>query len=450
MDSNWVKFLPSSIARHLKGRAYLQNVLNNISWLFAEKILQMGIGLFVGVWLARYLQPGPYGIFNYAIAFVALFSPIATLGLDGIVVRNLVTHPSKKEKILGTAFCLRLGGSFAGFLFLFAAVYLLRPHDNLTRWLVGILGAGLVFQAFEVIRFWFESQVQSKYVVYARNIAFCTIAFLKVVLILIQAPLIAFAWAMLAEMILSATGFAIAYHLKGNRIKLWRWDPSEAKSLIIESWPLFLSGLAIIVYMRIDQVMLGNMIGDKEVGIYSAAVRISEIWYFIPVAIVSSVAPSIIEAKKIGEDLYYQRIGNLFRFMTGIAYGIAFLMTLFSNRLIMLLFGPNYAGAGIVLAIHTWASIFVFLGVARGPWIINEGLMKLSLYSTIIGATSNVVLNLFLIPSFGIVGAAIATLASYAVSGFLFNGVPRATKNIFRMQLHALLFIPMEKHKWNP
>lgn len=447
MDSKWVNLLPSFIGQHLRGRSYLQNVLNNIGWLFTEKILQMGIGLFVGVWLARYLQPGPYGIFNYAIAFVALFSPLATLGLDGIIVRDLVNDPSKKEKVLGTAFYLRLGGSFASLFLICSAILLLRPRDNVTHWLVGILGAGLAFQAFDVIRFWFESQVQSKYIVYARNTAFCTIAFVKVVLILIHAPLIAFAWAVFAEIILSAAGFAVAYHLKGYQIKLWQWDYAEAKSLIRDSWPLFLSGMAIIVYMRIDQVMLGNMLGDKEVGIYSAAVRISEVWYFIPLAIVSSVSPSIVEAKKIGEDLYYQRIGNLFRFLAGIAYGIAFLMAVFSDRLVLLLFGSNYAGAGAVLAIHTWAAIFVFLGIARGPWILNEGLMKLSLYSTIIGAISNIALNLFLIPSLGVIGAAIATLLSYAVSGFLFNGFLPTTRNIFYMQLRALLFIPTAKQK---
>jgi PST family polysaccharide transporter len=447
MDSKWVNLLPSFIGQHLRGRSYLQNVLNNIGWLFTEKILQIVIALFVGVWLARYLQPGAYGNFNYAIAFVALFSPLATLGLDGIIVRNLVKDPSKKEKILGTAFYLRLGGSCASIFIIYSAILLLRPKDNVTHWLVGILGAGLVFQAFDIIRFWFESQVQSKYIVYARNTAFCTTAFVKVVLILIHASLIAFAWAVFAEIILSAAGFAVAYHLKGNRIKLWKWDYAEAKSLIRDSWPLFLSGLAIIIYMKIDQVMLGNMLGDKEVGIYSAAVRISEVWYFIPLAIVSSVSPSIVEAKIIGEDLYYQRIGNLFRFMAGIAYGIALLMTLFSNPLVSLLFGPNYAGAGPVLAIHTWASIFVFLGVARGPWIVNEGLMKLSLYSSIIGAVINITLNLLLIPGFGVIGAAIATLLSYGVSGFLFNGFLPATRNIFYMQIRALLLIPMVKKK---
>ena len=447
MDSKWVKLFPPFVRQHLEGRIYLQNVLNNIGWLFSEKILQIGIGLFVGVWLARYLQPGPYGLLNYAIAFVALFSPLANLGFEAIAVRNLVMDPSKKETILGTTFALRLGGGLAGFAIIAMAIVLLRPRDGLTHWLVGIFGAGLVFQAFEVIRIWFESQVQSRNIVFARNTAYLTIALVKVVLILIHAPLIAFAWAGLAEIVLIAAGFSVVYHMKGHRMKLWQWDQSEGKSLIRESWPLFLSGLAIIVYMKIDQVMLGNMIGDKEVGIYSAAVRISEIWYFIPVAIVSSVSPSIVEAKGISENLYYQRLGKLFRLMAGISYGIALLMTLFSNLLILTLFGPAYGEAGVVLSIHIWASLFFFLGIARGPWILNEGLMKLSLYSALLGATINIILNLLLIPRLGPTGAAIATLISVAFSAFLFNAFLRTTRIIFSMQLCALLFIPMGKQK---
>lgn len=447
MDSKWVKFFPPFVRQHLEGRIYLQNVLNNIGWLFSEKIFQLVGGLFIGVWMARYLQPDQFGTLNYAIAFVTLISPLASLGLDGIVVRDLVRIPSGKEKILGTAFVLKLAGGVAGFVISAAAIFLFRPKDDLIHWLVGIFAAGLVFQAFDVIRFWFESQVQSKYVVYARNSAFCLIVSVKVGLILIQAPLIAFAWAGILEIILSAIGFLVAYRMNGHRIRLWHWDLTLANRLIRESWPLLISGLAVLIYMKIDLVMLGSMIGDKSVGIYSAAAKLSEVWYFIPLAILSSVSPSIVEAKETSRDLYYQRLGKLFRLMAGISYSIAFLMTLFSNFLILTLFGPAYGEAGVVLSIHIWASIFFFLGVARTPWILNEGLMKLALYSHLLGATINIILNLLLITRLGPTGAAIATLISYAFSAFLFNAFLRTTRIIFSMQLCALLFIPMRKQK---
>lgn len=447
MDSKWVKLFPPFVRQHLEGRIYLQNVLNNIGWLFSEKIFQLIAGLFIGVWLARYLRPDQFGTLSYAIAFVALVSPIAGLGLDGIVVRDLVRASSDKESLLGTAFGLKLAGGIAGLAISVALILLLRPGDDLALWLVGILATGLVFQAFDVIRFWFESRVQSKYVVYARNVAFCAIAAVKVGLILAEAPLIAFAWAGALEIIASAIGFSVAYKVTGHRIRSWRWDRGLAEKLIRESWPLLLSGFAVLTYMKIDIVMLGSMIGDRSVGIYSAATRLSEVWYFIPLAIVSSVSPSIVEAKKTGEGLYYERIGKLFRLMAGISYGIAIFMTMFSDFLVLTLFGPAYLEAGVVLSIHIWASVFVFLGVARGPWILNEGLMKLSLYSAILGATINILLNVLLIPRLGPAGAAIATLLSYSFSAFFFNALLRTTRRIFSMQLCALLFIPMVKHK---
>ena len=447
MDSKWVKLFPPFVRQHLEGRTYLQNVLTNIGWLFSEKIFQLVVGLFVGVWLARYLRPEQYGTLSYAIAFVALISPLATLGLDGIVVRDLVRYSSGKERILGTAFGLKLAGGIAALVISVGVILPLRPKDSLTHWIVGIIAAGLVFQAFDVIRFWFESQVQSKYVVYARNAAFCTIAAVKIGLILAQASLIAFAWAGALEIILSAIGFSVAYRMNGHQIRSWRFDLGLARQLTRESWPLMITGLAVLIYMKIDLVMLGGMTGDKSVGIYNAATRLSEVWYFIPLAIYSSVSPSIVEAKATSEDLYYQRIGKLFRLMVWISYCIAIVTTLLSNILVLTLFGPAYGEAGMVLSIHIWASIFYFLGVARTPWILNEGLTKLSLYSALLGATINIILNLLLIPRFGPTGAAIATLVSYAFSAFLFNACLRSSRIIFTMQLYALLLIPAGKPK---
>lgn len=166
------KCIPSFIRIRLEGRTALQKILANTGWLFVDKILRMGVGLLVGVWVARYLGPEQFGLYNYALSFVALFSAFATLGLDGIVVRDIVRDPSYKNEILGTAFILKLLGGISTLILAVGAVSLLRPHDNLTRWLVGIIAAGTIFQAFDVIDFWFQSQVQSKYTVYAKNVAF--------------------------------------------------------------------------------------------------------------------------------------------------------------------------------------------------------------------------------------------------------------------------------------
>ena len=215
MDLNYIltKCLPSFIRIRLEGRISLQNILVNTGWLFVDKILRMGVGLLVGVWVARYLGPEQFGLYSYALSFVALFSTFATLGLDGIVVRDIVRDLSYKDEILGTAFVLKFIGGIVTLLLTIFSISIIRPEESLTRWLVMIIAAGTIFQAFDVIDFWFQSQVQSKYTVYAKNIAFLIIALLKSILILTKAPLIAFMG--MSEVVLNTIGLVFAYKLNG-------------------------------------------------------------------------------------------------------------------------------------------------------------------------------------------------------------------------------------------
>ncbi|MHC5820722.1 MAG: flippase, partial [Nostoc sp.] len=381
-----------------KSRSGLRAIIANTGWLFADRILRMGASLVVGVWIARYLGVQQYGLFNYALAFVSLFSPIFTLGLDDVVVRHIVRQSSNKEEILGTTFWLKFLGGIASVLLAVSTMFVLGEHEILKIWLVAILGIAGVFRATDTIEVWFQSQVQSKYPVIAKNTAFLLNTVIKIALILTKAPLLAFAWVTLAEFAMSAIGLLIVYQVKGSSLWLWRWSFSAAKTLLKESLPLIFSGFAVLIYMRIDQVMLGQMLGNSEVGIYSAAVRVSEIWYFIPGAIVSSVAPSIYAAKEKSESLYYQRIGKLLSLMTCISFGIALPMTFLSDKIIMVMFGSGYAEAGSILAVHIWTSLFVFMGLATSPWFIAEGLNHVSLGKTLFGAILNIILNLFLIP----------------------------------------------------
>jgi PST family polysaccharide transporter len=425
------KLLPSFILKRIQGRLYVQKILENMSWLFFDKLFRMGVGLFVGVWVARYLGPDGYGTLGYAQAFVALFSAFASLGLDSIVIRDIVNEPGCRDETLGTAYTLRLFGGVFTTIICLSVIYFLRPGDTLTFYLVGIIAVGTVFQSFHVIDFWFSSQVESKYTVYAQSIAFIIISIVKIILILNKAPLMTFAWAALAEIIIGSIGLIIFYQINGYSIFKWRISWSRAKELLNQSWPLILSGLAIMIYMKIDQVMLGQMLGDFSVGIYTVAVKVSEIWYFIPTAIVASVTPAIYDAKKISETLYYQRLQKLFNILAVIAYGVALTMTFLSGWLINLLFGTEYISAGPVLAIHIWAAVFVFIGVARGVFLISEGLMKFSFVTTVIGAIVNIATNYLLIPAYGSIGAAVATLVAYAVSayfcGFFYNKTYRIT-----------------------
>ncbi|MCE2698339.1 MAG: flippase [Nostocales cyanobacterium LE14-WE4] len=425
----------------LKSSDRFRGIIANTGWLFADRILRMGVGLFVGVWVARYLGVQQFGVFNYATAFVALFSTLSTLGLDAIVVRSIVREPEKRLQILGTTFWLKLIGGIAALVLAVSSIIVVRHDDQLTISLVAILASVGIFQAFDTIDLWFQSQVQSKYTVIAKNTAFVIIALVKVTLISIHAPLIAFACTSLGEVSLGAIGLIISYKIRGYSPWLWPWSSPLAKTLLKESWPLILSGLSVMIYMRIDQIMLGQMIGDKAVGLYSAATRISEVWYFIPVAIASSVSPAIYAAKEVSEALYYQRIKQLIRMLVLISLVISVPMSLMSGKLITILFGNGYAEAGKILAIHIWASLFVFMGVATSPWFIAEGLTEFSFHRTLIGAVVNVVLNFLLIPSYGGIGAAIATVIAYAIAAFLANGLNSKTHRIFIIQLKSLILL---------
>ena len=394
----------------LKGRTGLHKILANISWLFADRILRMGFGLVVGIWVARYLGVQQFGLLNYAIAFVAIFNPLANLGLDVVVVRRLVADPTQQQSILGTSFWMRFVAGWLTWLAVIIGIYLLRHDDAMTIVTVTILGAANIFQSFDTIDLWFQSQVRSKYSVLAKNAAFIATTSIRVVMVLSHAPLVAFVVAILLEAVLGAVGLLIVYKQQGYLVKLWQWSRSLAQDLLRESLPLILSGLTIMIYMRIDQIMLGQMIGDKAVGVYSAATRISEVWYFIPMTVSSSVMPSIFNAKEISEELYYQRIGGLNRGLTWLAIAVAIVMTFVSKPLIVMLFGNSYIESGTILAVHIWASVFVFSGVATSGWFIAENLSYLSLYRTLSGAIVNILLNIFLIPIYGGLGAAIATV----------------------------------------
>ena len=429
----------------IENRPGLTKILDNIGWLFFDKILRMGVGLLVGVWVARYLGPKQFGLLNFALAFVGLFGAIATLGLQGIIVRDIVKKPEESNVILGTGFFLRVVGGLVAFVLILVVISYLRPDDTLAKAIVAILGFTQIIKASEVVKYWFESQVQSKFVVWVENSVFLIIAVAKVVMILLHAPLIAFVWAAFAEALLVAALLLTVYGQKIESLLSWKPRFSRAQTLLRDSWPLILSGIAVAVYMQIDKIMLGQMVDDQAVGIYSAAVKISEVWYFIPMTIVASVFPAIIEAKKQSEKLYYQRLQKLYDLMTFMAIAVALPMTFLSTWVVELLFGHAFVQAGTVLAIHIWAALFVFLGVASSKWFLTENRQLLSLQRTLLGAVVNVALNLIVIPEFGVIGAAFTTVISQALASMFFDLLQKDTKRMFRMKIDSFNFFRIIK-----
>lgn len=418
MHSSWIKYLPASIRSRVEGRQYLQRVLDNTVWLFVDNAMRMTIGLFVSVWIARYLGPIQFGQLSYAMALVAVFGVVGTLAVDSIVVRDIVNESARSNEILGTATLLKVvGGLFAAVLCAWTVI-LLRPEDMAIRSLVTIFAAGLAFQAVETIALWFQAQVQSKYVVWAKNTAIFIMAAVKVTLVLASAPLIAFAWAGLADTILAMLALWFVYHARGERISAWKASLSRAQRMLRESWPLLISAITAMLYLRVDMIMLGEMHSEAAVGIYGAATRISEIWYFIPMALIASLQPALVHAKQRSEELFRSRLQNIYILMTVLSISVASVVTLFADELVLLVFGRAYEASGIILAVHVWAAVAVFLGVASSQYLLVENLQKISMYRTTIGLLFNIALNLALIPEYGAIGAAVATLISYFIATF--------------------------------
>jgi O-antigen/teichoic acid export membrane protein len=410
--------------------------------MFCEQILRIIAGLFVGIWVARYLGPGQFGVFSYALAFTAIFGSIAKLGLDGIVVRDLVNEPEKRDVYLGTAFWLKLVGAFIT-LGVVAFATLFTSNDLTTNLYIFIIASGMIFQSFEVIDFYFQSKVLSRFVSLCKMTQLLLSSLLKVYFVLTGADLFWFVAVSLVDQATLAVTLYIAYRYQKIGSFYRYFDLMTAKILLKDSWPLILSGLVVMIYMRIDQVMIKEMLGEREVGLYSAAVRLSEAWYIVPMIITSSLFPSIVSAKKVSEELYYERLQRLYTFMVWMAIGIALPMTFLSDWIVTLLYGNAYREAGQVLLIHIWAGVFVSLGVASGKWFLSENLQSLAFYRTFSGAIINIILNFVLIPIYGLIGAAIATVIAQTMAAFVFDIISKKTRMVFFMKLNTLNIVKL-------
>lgn len=405
-----------ALVNHQGFRKYLHNT----SWLFVERILRMVVGLFVGVWIARYFGPEQYGLYNYAQSFVTLFAIIATLGLDSIVTRELIKDETQRDRLLGTAFFLKLAGALMSFAALGIGILFTSnsPHANT---LIFVIASATLFQSFNVIDFYFQSRVLSKYIVFANIVGFSLSSLIKIGLILFEAPLLAFAAVIVFDSVILSLGYVYFYKKQRFMLKLWRFDYPLARSLLRDSWPLILTGAVLMVQARIDQVMLKEMVGTKEVGYYSVAMRLIEALAFVPILLKNSLLPAIINAKQQSQELYEQRLGDFYRLNFLVFLLTAIPIFIFSEQIVVLLFGEAYQPAGFLLSLFAVRLFFANMGVARSVFILTENLYRFSFITMVIGTLTNITLNYVWIPQYAAVGALYATIVSFFVTTFLLD-----------------------------
>ena len=415
-----------------------QKIIFNSIWVIIDKIIRLVGGLVVGVWVARYLGPYDFGSFNYAMTIVALCGPLISLGLNNIVLTDMIRFPND-GRILFTSLVMKLCSGTVMCLLIYLFSFTLR-NEQLTRMLLIILSFQCIFQSSDIFDVFNQSRTESRNTVIAKSTAYILVNIIKVYALIRGYSLIFFGLLTILETLIAAAVLLYFYfNVSKQSIKTWSFDKALAVKLLARSWPLIISDLFISIYMRLDQVMIKNMAGNAELGRYSAAVRLSEIHYFFAGAICISVYPSIVKLKDKSEESFLNGFQKLFNILTAVSVAVAIFFTFFSNPIAMRLYGAKYPGVGNILAINIWTGVFVFLGVGSSNWFIVNNLQRYVVIRTLTGAIINALLNLILIPRYFGLGAAIATLIAQAFATVIANSFSKQTRPIFILQMKSFL-----------
>lgn len=395
----------------------VQKYLKNTGWAFLGKFFSLIISFITTIYVIRHLGPNNYGLLTFSISFVGLFSFLASLGIDNILYRELSKDIGRKDELLGTSLFLKITASLMAIIIILVSSHLLQ-NDQVTKLLILINSFTLFFSSFGVIGYFFQACVQAKYQASSLIIVSLILNSLKILVIFFNKGIIYFAFVFFLENLLYAIIGFILYTRSGNNIFSWRFKKELAFSLLKDSWPLMISSAFVLIYTRIDQVMLKFMTTNFNVGIYDAAARISEIWYFIPSLIISSIFPAIINSKKVGIEFFKTRLTKLYSLVFYLAVIVAFPVSFFAHSIIQILYGDDFIDGALVLSIYVWAGIPVFLTIAINTYLLAENKTWVSFTGSGIGMITNVFLNILLIPLYGIYGAAVATLISYSIIPF--------------------------------
>lgn len=405
-----------------------------------EKFLTIGVGFFLTILIARYLGPERYGILAYALSMTTIFASAGHMGLGGLIVREIVKNHDSRPEILGTSFGLKLLGYCVGFFALSFYALIFEIRGSIEFWVLLVLASSLFFKPFDVVVFWFQAHVQAKYAAIGRSASLLLTAGVKVLLVFGGAGLLHFAFANLLQGILAACFLFLLFRAKADiSINGCRFSISKAKELLNQGYVIFFGAIFATIYLKIDQIMLKWFVGSDAVGIYAVAASLSEVWYFVPTAIVVSLFPKLIQLKQTAPQIFEQRLQQTFDFLFVIALLVALLINFSAGPLITLSFGPNYLASAPILAIHIWAALFIFMRAAFSKWILIEDALVFSLITQGLGALANVGLNLLFIPRLGGYGAAIATLLSYAMASYFSLFFYKKSRPIFWMMSKAMM-----------
>lgn len=402
-----------------------------------DRILRMFGGLFIGILVARYLGPTDFGLLNYSISFVFLFSLVITLGINDIATKELINKENKENVILGTSFFIMLLGLVTFFILITTFNYLITTDKN-SQLIIFILMFSMIFKPFDFIVILFQSKIKNNYLVIVNSISFILISILKIILIIREDSLTAFVILVVLESFLNFLGYIYIYKKYSNVKDKLKVNFNLAKEILRKSFPLLLSAASISLYLNTDKVMLGYLLGNIEVGYYSAGIRAVEAYLFFPIIIMTIMFPILTQSKKTEKDeTFLLKLKVLYSSMIYLAIFFAVIICIFSEKIILLLYGKEYILSAQVLSLYSIVAIFIFLANVNSKWYVLVNKQKHIFYRTCIGAILNIIFNYILIPIYGINGAVYGTGIGYIFGLFLSMFVFKETRENFYLSLRS-------------
>ena len=424
-------------------------VVRNSLFIMVEKIFTIGITAIVGIYVARYLGPEQFGTLNYAISFIGILLPFSRLGLNTIVVRSLVLKEEEESRVLGSTLIIKLFGGVL-IVLIVLMIILFSSESYTVSYLLLVISFGGIIHAFDTLDYYFQSKIKSKYTAFARSAGGIVAGIFRLVLILVEAPLEWFAYSYIIDVAIASFGMLLIFQKKYSNIFDWKINWTFSKKILKASAPLMLTGIATSIDLKIDQVMIRYLQDMEQVGQYAAAVRLSALWYFVPLAIMSSYFPKVVD--QIKQNTFSPAVTiRVQSIMFYLSITVAIIMTILSDEIVLLLYGEQYIDSSEVLKIHIWSAVFIFIGQLMSKVLVARHQEKFLFYNKLISSSVNVGLNLYLIPHYGIAGAATATLISYGVGHFLVYGIFSKTRDLFFIQIEGMLYpFTMLKKVLNP
>lgn len=414
-------------------------VARNLIWLTGDKIVRLCIGLVVNIIVARYLGPSQLGVINYALAFLTILTPISGLGLWESTVRDIIIKRHPAELLIGSVISIQFISGVATALIGYLAVLYMRPISNDAINAVLIISISLILKSTDAIKYWFEANVDAKSIVLIELPSFVLFSALKLLCVSSECSLQVFVWIYTLEIAFNSVGLLFIFNRNAIRLSKLGFSPFIAKQLLSQSLPLVVSGLAIAICLRADQVIVGICGGDVDAGIYGASVRISELWYFIPISLSNSIAPLLLRIREVDYEKYLIGLKKLYMVLVILCVSVATLMGFTSVYLVALLYGDKYTGVAPLLQVHIWIGLFIALGHLNQKVFLWDNSVRESMQNTVVGSVLTIVVVWFFFNEFGNEGAAFAVLVSQFLTNYLFPLLRNKTRPCIKLINAAIL-----------